>query len=141
MNNMKRKHFIAVLFLLLGLLQSQVSNAQTYDLRGYASTFEEYVFYAYALQQSEVFELQLDASSVLEVVPLCDASQDMGLDAFLKEKRIDFQSYNGLEKEDFGVLFQQWCAALPEDIYFAMVKQENMRAISQNNYCHLSEPF
>lgn len=141
MNNMKRKHFIAVLFLLLGLLQSQVSMAQTSDLRGYASTFEEYVFYAYALQQSEAFELQLDASSILEVVPLCDASQDMGLDAFLKEKRIDFQLYNGLEKEDFGVLFQQWCAALPEDIYFAMVKQENMRAISQNNYCHLSEPF
>ena len=135
---MKRIAFIAS-FLLILLFCGKPMCAQTTEWDALAEGFAERVFVAYSLYGSDDFGVSLDAS--LGVVAHCGDGGEEALDAFLKRKHVEFEGYALLDKEAFGELFGIWQAVLPENIYVALLKQENLRAASQNNFCNTSEPF
>ncbi|MCR5657867.1 MAG: T9SS type A sorting domain-containing protein [Bacteroidales bacterium] len=125
--------------LFVGVLFPKLNCAQSLNWIEYADSFNERVFFAYAIQQSDDFELTWDEASRLVVRPHCN--DESNVVAFLREKHAEFQTYSCLEKLEFGELFAQWRETLQEDVYKALVKQENLRAVTQNNFCELSEPF
>jgi hypothetical protein len=133
------KRIALCLAFLLGLFLPKQNCAQSVNWADYAESFNERVFFAYALQQNDDFELACDEASSLVVMTHCnDAS---GIEAFLREKHAEFLVYSGSDKLEFGELLAQWRESLPEDVYKAMVKQEIVRSMEQNNYCYYSEPF
>lgn len=127
--------------MLAGLMWMQCGMAQVFEPRWPSGRFEESVFYAYALQESDTFELKNDALG-LHVASICEEEVSERIwETFLKLKHDEFHRYATLDKEDFGVLVQHWVDALPQEVYLALLKQENYRTIVQNNYCSASEPF
>ena len=135
---MKRVTHIVIVLLPLLLLGSRVW-AQSLDWDASASSFYEQVFLASSLLESDSFDLVLDESSRVAVRSNCSGEAD--LEAFLRMKRREFQSYSDLDKQAFGDMFVRWRDLLPEEIYVALLKQENMRAFTQNNVCLYSDPF
>lgn len=125
-------------FLFMGLILPKQNCAQSVDWTEYADSFNERVFFAYALQQSDGFELAWESS---RLVVLSHCNDESGIDAFLREKHAEFQAYSELGKSELGEMLAQWREALPEDVYKAMVMQESLRSFDQNNYCDVSEPF
>ena len=134
---MKRITFVVCTLLALLLCKPGLSQTTEWDAR--ADGFAERVFTAYALYTSDDFGLSLDASS--RVVAHCSDGSDDALDAFLKVKHAEFEEYARLDKYAFGDLFGRWQEALPEEVFASLLKQENLRAASQNNFCNTSEPF
>lgn len=135
---MKRIAYIA-LFLLSLLFCSKRVCSQTTEWDALSGSFAERVFVAYALQESDAFGVSLDASS--RIVVHCNEGDDHALWTFLEAKHAEFEAYAQLDKYAFGDLFEAWQAALPEEIYVVLLKQENLRAVTQNNFCNTSEPF
>lgn len=135
---MKRGLFFAFTLLALLFCGKQAS-AQTMDWDVLAGSFAERVFFASALQESDDFDLVLDES--FRVVAISNCSGNSDLKAFMSLKHDEFVTYSELDKFAFGDLFARWRATLPEEIYTALLKQENLRAATQNNMCDYSEPF
>ncbi len=133
-----KKILVAVCVLLAMLVGKRVV-AQTTGWDAMASGFAERVFVAYALHGSENYGLALDESS--RVVVHCCEDGEEALDAFLKMKHDEFVGYAKLDKYAFGELFGIWQSVLPEEVYVALLKQENLRAETQNNFCNTSSPF
>lgn len=130
---------IAIVCVLLVLFLGKQALPQTAEWDAKASSFAERVFVAYSLYESDGFGLSLDESS--RVIAHCGDGDEEALNAFIKARHIEFEEYVQLDKYAFGDLFGIWQAALPEEIYVALLKQENLRAATQNNYCNTSEPF
>ena len=133
------KRIAIVVYALLTLLMGKHALSQTVEWDAMATGFAERVFVAYSLYGSDDFGVSLDASS--RVVAHCSDGGEEALDAFLKMKHVEFEGYAQLDKYAFGELFVVWQAALPEEVYVALLKQENLRAMTQNNFCNTSEPF
>ena len=135
---MKRIAYTAsILLALLFCCSPLCSQTNEWDAR--SGGFVERVFVAYALYESDDFGVSLDESS--RVVAHCGDGGEEALDVFLQMKHADFEEYEKLDKYALGDLFGIWQAALPESIYVALLKQENLRAATQNNFCNTSEPF
>ncbi len=134
---MKRIAIVVCALLTLLLGKHGLSQTTEWDVR--ADGFTERVFTAFALHTSDDFGVSLDASS--RVVAHCSDCGEEALEAFLKMKHAEFQGFALLDKDAFGDLFETWQAALPEEVFVALLKQENLRAVTQNNYCNTSEPF
>ena len=124
---------------LLAMLTGKHGLSQTTEWDAMADSFAERVFMAYALHESVDFGLSLDEAS--QVIAHCSDDDEEALDAFLRLKHVEFEEYARLDKYAFGDLFDTWRAALPEAVYVALLKQENQRAVTQNNFCSTSEPF
>lgn len=135
---MKRIAHIVLLLLVMLFCGKQV-RSQTTEWDAMANSFAERVFMAYALHESDDFGLSVDASS--QVVAHCSDGGEEALGTFLRLKHAEFEDYARLDKYAFGELFNTWQAALPEAVYVALLKQENLRAVTQNNFCNTSEPF
>ena len=133
------KRIAIVIGALLTLLLGKHGLSQTTEWDAMADGFAERVFTAFALYTSDDFGLSLDASSC--VVAYCSDGDEEAMASFLWLKHEEFEGYSLLDKEAFGELFGTWRVSLPEEVYVALLKQENMRAITQNNYCNTSEPF
>ncbi len=133
------KRIAIVACALLALFLGKRALSQTTEWDALADGFAERVFVAYSLHESGDFGVSLDGSS--QVVAHCGDGDEAALDAFLKMKHDEFGEYARLDKYAFGDLFGVWQSALPEKIYLALLKQENLRAVTQNNYCNTSEPF
>jgi hypothetical protein len=133
------KRIAIVVFALLVSLFGKQGLSQTTEWDAWADGFAERVFVAYAIHESDDFGLSLDESS--RVVAHCSDGGEEALEAFLKMKHVEFKEYAQLDKYAFGDLFDIWQAALPEEVYVALLKQENLRSDTQNNFCNTSEPY
>ena len=133
------KRIAIVVCALLALSLGKQGLSQTTDWDAMADGFAERVFVAYALHESGDFGLSLDEAS--RVVAHCSDGGQEALGAFLRLKHAEFAEYVMLDKYAFGDLFDIWRSALPEAVYVALLKQENLRAVTQNNFCNTSEPF
>ena len=133
------KRIAIVVCALLTLFLGKQAMPQTTEWGVMSSSFAERVFVAYSLHESDEFGLSLDESS--QVVAHCSDGDEDALDAFLKLKHVEFEGYARLDKYSFGDMFGIWQDALPEEVYVALLKQENLRAETQNNFCNTSEPF
>lgn len=133
------KRIAIVVCALLTLSVGKQGLSQTTEWDAMANSFAERVFMAYALHESDDFGLSLDEAS--QVIAHCSDGDEEALGAFLRLKHIEFEDYARLDKCAFGDLFDTWRAALPEVVYVALLKQENLRAATQNNFCNTSEPF
>ena len=137
---MKRKSIIIlVISLLLTLFVApQNLKAQRLDELFDFDSFEETVFCAYSIHEEERFELVLDQDGAVAVNNTCD---DADLTSFIILKNKEFRSYSELPKLELGDYVTLWSETLPEEIFAALVKQENMRAAAQNNLCSSALPF
>lgn len=133
------KRIAIVVCALLALSLGKQGLSQTTEWDAMADGFAERVFLAYALYESGDFGLSLDEAS--RVVAHCSDGGQEALDAFIRLKHTEFAEYVMLDKYAFGDLFDMWRSALPEAVYVALLKQENLRAATQNNFCNTSEPF
>ncbi len=133
------KRIAIVVCALLALSLGKQGLSQTTEWDAMADGFAERVFLAYALYESGDFGLSLDEAS--RVVAHCSDGGQEALDVFLRLKHAEFAEYVMLDKYAFGDLFDMWRSALPEAVYVALLKQENLRAATQNNFCNTSEPF
>ena len=137
---MNRKSNIALLFSLMLVLCFAPQNlkaqrlAELFDF----DSFEETLFCAYSIHEEERFDLGLDQNGVVVVSNTCD---DADLEGFIMLKDKEFRSYLALSKSEMGDYVTLWREALPEEIFVALVKQENVRAMAQNNLCSSSLPF
>ena len=137
---MKHKSAIAfVVSLMLSLFVApQALEAQRLDELCNFDGFEETLFCAYSIHAEEGFELVLDQEGAVVVNNTCDGVDLMD---FIKIKDKEFQGYSNLPKLELGDFVTLWCEALPEEIFAALVKQENVRAAAQNNLCSSALPF
>ena len=140
---MKKNVLLVALVWAWTLFSFQFIQAQSLDWGESADSFAEKLFYAYSFRESPDFELDIDASSRVVVIPTCaegGVSAD-NLNAFLRDKRTEFLAYSALDKSDFGEKVEQWRSALPEPVYLALMKEENVKVAAQNNLCSFSDPF
>ena len=137
---MKRKSAIALIVsLMLSLfIAPQALEAQRLDELCDFGSFEETLFCAYSIYEEERFELVLDQNGAVAVSNTCD---DADLTSFIILKNKEFRSYSDLSKLELGDYVTLWCEALPEEIFTALVKQENEKAAAQNNLCSSALPF
>lgn len=126
----------ALIFVVLGLPKVE---AQRIDALAPTGEFLETLYLTYALYFDETFEVYLDEQGIVSARSECDNAAD--LQHFINEKSKEFKTFATLSKEDFGDQAALWCERLPEEIYAALVKAENMRAGKQNNLCANSSPF
>lgn len=140
---MKKNVLHIVLFWVLTLFSFHFVQAQSLDWDEFADSFAEKLYYAYSLLESPDFDLDIDASTRVVVVPHCSENSGLSVDlgTFLRNKRAEFSVFSELDKLAFGERVEQWRTALPLDIYVALMKEENVRAAAQNNLCSFSDPF
>lgn len=136
---MKKKVLLVLtimVFMLLGLPQAQ---AQRIDELTPSNDFLETLYLAYSFYLDEAFEVYLDAQEVVSVKSTCEDSAD--IQHFATEKIKAFKAYASQPKETFGEQVSVWSESLPEELFSALVKAENLRAGKQNNLCSNSSPF
>lgn len=125
----------ALFFMVLGFpkVQAQRINEMA------SGDFLETLYLTYAFYFDETFEVYLDAQEAVAVRTNCENSTD--LQAFVDEKAKYFKIFASLSKEEFGEQAKMWTESLPEELYAALAKAENLRAGKQNNLCSNSNPF
>ena len=130
------KCFLLALFFLA--LCPQQANAQRIDALVESGRFSEVVFLAYSFYYDDGFEVYLDENGAVAVKGICGNDE---LQAFAAEKSRDFERFAAMPKEAFGACNERWREGLPAEVYAALAKQENLRAMAQNNLCSNSAPF
>jgi len=137
---MKHKSIsILVISLLLTLFMApQNVEAQRLDELFNFGSFEETLFCTYSIYEEENFDLSLDSNGAVVVNNTCGDADLMG---FIMLKNKEFLNYSDLPKLELGDYVMMWSEALPEEIFAALVKQENVKAAAQNNLCSSALPF
>ena len=127
---------LIMLFLALGLPRAL---AQRIDAVAPTASFSELVFLTYSFYLDDAFEVYVDEKGAVAVHGNCE--DDADLKELVRNQTRQYALFAALPKESFGESITQWRETLPAEIYAALVKQENLRAMAQNNLCSNSEPF
>ena len=136
---MKKNRKCLLLALIFTVLCLPRVSAQHLDTLLPLGEFPEKLHLAYSFYHAEGFELFLDEQGTVMVKSECDNHAE--IQNFVAAQSREYKRLVLLPKEDFGALNIRWSEGLPEAIYAALVKQENLRAAAQNNLCSYSEPF
>ena len=115
------------------------AHAQRIDDIAPAASFSELVFLTYSFYLDETFEVYLDEQGAVAVRGNCEDNADVK--DFVRNQTRQYALFSTLPKESLGESITQWRETLPTDIYAALVKQENLRTMAQNNLCSSSDPF
>lgn len=127
---------LVLFFLAFGLPRV---HAQRIDVIAPTASFSELVFLTYSFYLDDAFEVYLDEQGAVAVRGNCEDNAD--LKDFVGNQSRQYALLASLPKESLGESVTQWRETLPTEIYAALVKQENLRAMAQNNLCSNSDPF
>lgn len=115
------------------------AHAQRIDALAPTASFSELVFLTNSFYLDDAFEVYLDEQGAVAVRGNCEDNAD--LKDFVGNQSRQYALLASLPKESLGESVTQWRETLPAEIYAALVKQENHRAMAQNNLCSNSSPF
>ena len=134
----KGSKFLLLVLFFLGFGWSRAHGQRIDDIAPTAS-FSELVFLTYSFYLDDAFEVYLDEQGAVAVRGNCEDNVDVK--DFVRNQTRQYALFAMLPKESLGESITQWRETLPTDIYAALVKQENLRAMAQNNLCSNSDPF
>ena len=97
----------------------------------------ESLYYAYSVQSSQSFALQLDGHGQLQVVQRENADWS----DFVAKCHYEFLEYDAWDKQNRGEAIAYWRESLPSEVYAALLKRNAVKASRDNATCADAYPF